>query len=80
VPILEVDYEDMVTDPERVSRALVAWCGLEWDPVCLDFHTTRRPVRTTSVAQVRKPIYRTSIGRWKHYERAIPELFVEPPM
>ncbi|MFI5460512.1 MAG: tetratricopeptide repeat protein [Isosphaerales bacterium] len=75
VPVFEVDYEDMVADPERVSRELVAWCALEWDPVCLEFYKTRRPVRTTSVAQVRQPLYSSSVGRWKNYERSLAPLF-----
>jgi hypothetical protein len=75
IPIFEVDYEAMVADRERISRDLVAWCGLEWDPACLEFYRTRRPVRTTSVAQVRQPLYSSSIARWKNYERLIALLF-----
>ncbi len=45
VRMLEVDYEAMVTDIEKWARAIVAWCGLDWEPVCLEFHKTRRPVR-----------------------------------
>jgi hypothetical protein len=73
-PIFEVDYEALVADPDRIARALVAWCGLEWDPACLEFHSARRPVRTASVAQVRQPVYRTSVGRWKNYERTLAPL------
>src|SRR5262249_21936313 len=54
VPIHELGYEAMVTEPENSARRLVQWCGLDWDPACLEFHTTRRAVRTTSVAQVRQ--------------------------
>jgi tetratricopeptide (TPR) repeat protein len=74
-PIFEVDYEANVADPDRIARAIVAWCGLEWDPACLEFHSARRPVRTASVAQVRQPVYRTSVGRWKNYERTLAPLF-----
>ena len=63
VPLLEVDYEDTVADLEGVARRLVAWCGLAWEPACLAFHETRRPVRTASVTQVREPIYRRSVAR-----------------
>jgi len=66
----------MVADPERVSRELVAWCGLEWHLACLEFHKTRRPIRTASAAQVREPIYDRSIGRWKNYARSLAPLFV----
>jgi tetratricopeptide (TPR) repeat protein len=75
VPIFELEYEAMVADLEGVSRRLVAWCGLDWDPACLDFHLTRRPVRTTSVAQVRRPVYTSSIGRWKNYEGSLSPMF-----
>ncbi len=75
VPVFELEYEAMVGEPEATARRLVGWCGLDWDPACLDFHKTRRPVRTTSVVQVRQPVYTTSIGRWRNYERWIPVLF-----
>ena len=50
-------------------------CGLEWDPACLEFHRTRRPIRTASQTQVRQPIYRRSVGRWKCYQRELADLF-----
>jgi tetratricopeptide (TPR) repeat protein len=77
VPVFEVDYEAMVADPERVARELVAWCDLEWHPGCLEFYKTRRPVRTTSVAQVRRPIHNNSVGRWKNYESSLAPLFAK---
>ena len=77
VPMLEVDYEAMVTDIEKWARAIVAWCGLEWEPACLEFHKTRRPVRTSSVAQVRQPVYTSSVGRWKNYEQSLQSLFAK---
>ena len=66
--IHQVDYEETVADLEGTARRLVAACGLEWDPACLDFHRTRRAVRTASFAQVRRPVYPSSVGRWKNYE------------
>jgi len=66
--IIDVRYEDMVGDVEGTARRLVAHCGLEWDPRCVDFHRTNRVVRTAGAAQVRRPIYRSSVGRWRHYE------------
>ena len=68
VPLIEVDYEAVVADPEGSARRLVAACGLEWDPACAEPHRTRRPVQTASAAQVRQPVYRSSVGRWKNYE------------
>lgn len=65
--VLEVRYEEVVADVEGQARQIIAYCGLEWDDACLDFYKTQRPIRTASATQVRQPIYRTSIGRWKSY-------------
>jgi hypothetical protein len=66
--MLEVRYEDVIADLEGQSRRIVDHCGLEWDPRCLDFHRSERSVRTASFAQVRRPLYPTSVGRWRNYE------------
>ena len=66
---LDVQYEDIVADQEAQARKLIAYCGLEWNDACLDFHTTKRSIRTASVTQVRQPIYATSVERWRHYEK-----------
>jgi len=63
--MLEIRYEELVADFEPNARRLIAYAGLEWDRACLEFHRTQRPIRTASVAQVRRPIYTTSIGRWR---------------
>jgi tetratricopeptide (TPR) repeat protein len=63
----EVRYEALVDNLEAEARRLVAFCGLDWDPACLRFHEGRSRVRTASVNQVRRPLYRTSIGRWRPY-------------
>lgn len=68
---IEVDYEDVVADTETQARRLVAFCGLDWNPACLDFHLTRRTIRTASLNQVRRPIYTGSIGRWRSYASQI---------
>ena len=62
---LEVDYEAVVDDLEREARRMLAFLGLPWDPACLAFHETQRVVRTASVNQVRKPVYRSATGRWR---------------
>jgi hypothetical protein len=68
--IVPVSHEQLVEDPERMTRWLVQEaCGLKWDEVCLRFYATKRAVRTASVAQVRRPIFRTSVERWRRYER-----------
>jgi hypothetical protein len=65
---LDVHYEDIVADKETEARRLIEYCGLEWDDTCLDFHNTKRAIRTASVTQVRQPIYKTSVERWRAYE------------
>ena len=74
MPLLELDYEDTVADLESAARKLVAWCGLAWEPSCLKFHEAKRSVSTASAVQVRRPIFRTSVGRWKNYEHALASL------
>ena len=54
-----VVYEDVVADTEKEARRLIEFLGLPWDDECVDFHKSDRPVKTASVAQVRKPIYNT---------------------
>ncbi len=66
---LEVDYEDVVADLEREARRMLEFLGLPWDPACLDFHETKRPVRTASVNQVRQKLYKSSAGRWRKHAR-----------
>jgi Tfp pilus assembly protein PilF len=67
--MLEVPYEALVADLETWARRLVAWCGLDWDEACLKFHQSGQAVRTASLAQVRQPIYASSVGRWRRFER-----------
>jgi len=66
--MLEVRYEEVVLDLEVQARRIIAHCGLEWNNACLSFHKTERSVRTASAMQVRQPIYRNSVGRWRAYE------------
>ena len=63
--ILDVHYEALVNDFENEARRIVAWCGLEWDEACLRFQEAARPVKTASSVQVRQPLYRSSVGRWR---------------
>ena len=66
--MLEVAYEDVVSDLEGQARRLVDYCGLKWDDQCLSFHENTRTVRTSSAVQVRRPLYRSSVHRWRRYE------------
>lgn len=65
--MLEIDYEDLVEHQEAVSRRLLAHAGLDWDPACLHFERNRQPSLTASAAQVRQPIYRSSLDLWRRY-------------
>ena len=62
-----VRYEDVVADTSGKARELIEFVGLPWNEACVDFHKSSRPVKTASVAQVRKPIYTTAVERWKKY-------------
>ena len=66
---LDVQYEDIVASQEVQARKLIDYCGLTWNDVCLDFHKTKRAVGTASLSQVRKPIYQSSVERWRSYEK-----------
>lgn len=64
----EVQYEDLVANPEEETRKLIAACGLEWEDACLSFHENKRKVQTLSVYQVRQPISKASVALWQRYE------------
>lgn len=80
--ILDVSYSNMVDDFENTCRGLIEFVGLNWDKQCLDFHKSKRAAMTASYDQIRSPIYKSSINRWKNYEEFLdplksicPELF-----
>jgi hypothetical protein len=66
--VFNLAYEDLTADLEGMSRRLLDFCGLPWDDRCLRFNESRRIVRTSSALQVRQPVYRSSVGKWKRYE------------
>lgn len=74
---LEVQYEDIVADMEGQAKRLIDYVGLPWDKACLDFHKNERSIRTASVTQVRQPIYKSSVERWRHYESYLGPLLEE---
>jgi tetratricopeptide (TPR) repeat protein len=66
--VIRVEHEQLVADPElQIRRLVTEACSLDWEPGCLKFHESPGPVRTASAAQVRRPIFTTSIGRWRRY-------------
>ncbi|MGB3393265.1 MAG: sulfotransferase, partial [Stenotrophomonas sp.] len=71
---LEIDYEALVDNQQAVSRRLLAHAGLEWDDACLHFERNPQPTLTASAAQVRQPIYRSSVSLWRRYERELAPL------
>jgi tetratricopeptide (TPR) repeat protein len=72
--IHDVQYEQMTADPESTIRALLDYCNLPWEDRCLDFHNTDRGVSTASRYQVRRPIYTSSVDRWKNHEKHLQPL------
>ncbi|WP_250461204.1 tetratricopeptide repeat-containing sulfotransferase family protein [Microbulbifer litoralis] len=69
---LDIHYERLVADPPAESRRLFAFCGLEWTESVLDFHRQKGGgTATASASQVRQPIYRSSVGRWKDYHEQL---------
>jgi tetratricopeptide (TPR) repeat protein len=75
--ILDVRYEDVVADLENQSKRMAAYIDMPWSEACLDFHQSKRAVRTASVSQVRQPIYTTSVNRWHKYEPYLKPLLDE---
>jgi len=65
--VYDIDYENLVQNPEQVSRDIVAHCGLDWQADCLDFHLNKSPSATASAAQVRQPINQDSVEKWRAY-------------
>ena len=66
-----VDYEQLVGNPGAIARGMVEYCGLKWDPQCLDTSKVTRPIETASAWQARQPINTGSLGKWKRYERQL---------
>ena len=75
--MLDVAYEDVVDNLEEQARRLIDYCGLPWDDRCLSFHQTSRPIATASNVQVRRPLYRSSLERWRRYEAHLGPLLAE---
>ena len=72
--MLDVSYEGLVTEPEATSRAIMDFCGLDWQPGCIGIESSAGTVTTASSAQVREPIHRRSIEGWRKYQRQLEPL------
>ncbi len=77
IEMLEVEYESLVETPESGAREIIEYIGLDWDDGCAQSHKTKRSVSTLSSDQVRKPMYTSSVARWKNYEQHIGDLIRE---
>jgi hypothetical protein len=81
LPILEIQYEELVENQEEWTRKIIDFCGLEWNDACLRFYDTKKfaartsAVPTLSQQQVRKPIYKTSVGRADRFKKHLQPLF-----
>jgi tetratricopeptide (TPR) repeat protein len=67
--IMDIQYEDLIDDFEEITKKMVSFCGLPWDDRCLHFYETERTVQTPSSLQVKSPIYKSSVGAWKKFEK-----------
>ena len=71
VPMIEFWYEDLVNEQEVISKALINYCGLQWEEEILEFHKLKRRVKTASVGQVRNKMYKSSAQKWRNYEELL---------
>ena len=71
IAILDVSYEELVKNQESVTKQILEYCELSWSEECLNFYKTPRTVATASVEQVRKPMYSTSVHKWRNYEKHV---------
>ena len=72
--IYTLNYEELVADQLGQTRKLLQFCGLEWQDACAQFHENAAPSTTASAAQVRQPIYDSSISQWRHYQQQLAPL------
>jgi tetratricopeptide (TPR) repeat protein len=72
---MEINYEDLINDPETHAQKLINYCNLDWENKCLEFYKSDRQVKTLSILQVRQPIYKSSVKAWQRYEQDLQPLF-----
>jgi Flp pilus assembly protein TadD len=78
--MITVHYHEMIQAPEATARKLISWAGLPWDDACLDHRNSDARIRTASLSQARKPIYTSSLGRWRNYAPYMSDLFAKVAM
>jgi hypothetical protein len=69
INIFDLVYEDLIDDKLVQTKRLLEFCDLDWDENCLSFHKNKKAVSTASLAQVRQPIYNSSVEKWKSYSK-----------
>mgnify|MGYP003866513717 CR=1 FL=1 len=72
--IYNITYENLVAEPKKNIQGMLEFCELPWEEACLNMHETARPVRTASSSQVRQPIYKASVERWRNYKEHLKPL------
>ena len=72
--IYNIEYENLIKDSEKEIKNLVNYCDLVWDENCMSFYNNKKSVSTASLFQVRNPIYKSSIEKWKNYSEGLKEL------
>ena len=72
--IYQLSYENLINNKEKEIKELLKFCDLDWDENCLNPHQNKKPVATASLAQVRSPMYKSSIEKWRNFEFGLEEL------
>ena len=72
--IFDLSYEELISNQEETTKRLLNFCNLEWDPNCLSPHKNTKTVSTASLAQVRSPVYKSSIKKWEKFSNELSEL------
>jgi hypothetical protein len=72
--VFDLVYEDLINDKVTLTEELLKFCNLDWDENCLNFHKNKKSVSTASLAQVRQPLYASSVHKWKNYLEELDEL------
>ena len=75
--IFDLNYEDLVTLPEKTIKDLLKFCDVEWDENCIKYHETKRSIKTLSVAEARRPIYKSSLSGSSNFEKFFSSTFTE---
>ena len=75
--ILDVKYENLISNTEGEIKNILTFCNLSWESNCLEYYNTKRPIKTVSSAQARKPIYKDSINSFENYNEYLEEFFLK---